>query len=119
MKRKAIQFYRQGYNCATCVLKAAQYQYGIVIPQKMIQGCGAVNSGFGIGGMCGVLIIGVMIFGMLFDEKKAKEMRLKLFSRFHEKHSSFNCASLSVNNDNCESIISDVCDLVEEIVREG
>lgn len=119
MKRKAIQLYRQGYNCALCLLKAAEFRYGIIIPPKMMQGCSVINNGFGVGGLCSVLVVGVMIFGMLFDEKKAKQMRLKLFTRFHENHGNFHCSALSANDDKCESIIAEVADLVDQIIAEG
>ena len=58
-----------------------------------------------------------MVFGLLFDENTAKKCRMELLSVLNEKHS-INCMSLKkeFNDKNCENIIGEIADVVEEII---
>lgn len=118
MRSKAIFYHKQGYNCAQCLLKAAEDRFQICISCQCLASCSAVNSGFGIGGMCSVLIAGIMVFGILFDDATAKRLRLALLNSFQEKHKGINCGQIKrmgVSED-CDEIIGDVADLVEELI---
>ena len=121
MKEKALLYYKQGFNCSQCILKAMEAVYGIPVSRQCMNACGGVSTGFGVGGMCSVLIAGVMAFGMLFDEAAVKRMRLKLMTAFHEKHKSMDCGALKAQRQSgayCEAIVVDVAEMVETIIAE-
>ncbi len=120
LKEKAIYYKRKGYNCSQCILKASEDTYGIKLSEQVLKACSAVNNGFGIGNVCSVLIAGVMVFGLLFDSETAKQMRLNLFMKFHEKHS-FDCMALrrEFKTGNCEEIIKEIADIVETLIKEN
>lgn len=121
MKNKALQFYRQGYNCSQCILKAAECKFNIPVSKQSLNCCAAINNGFGIGGMCSVLIAGVMVFGMLFDEQTAKRLRLRLLDDFHSKFKGINCGHITKGRDeidSCEDIIGEIADMIEKYVTE-
>jgi len=121
MKEKAIQYYRQGWNCSQCILKAAEAVYGLPISRQCMNACGGVCTGFGVGGLCSVLIAGVMALGMLFDEATVKRLRIQLFTAFHDKYRCTDCATLKSKRGEgmlCEGIVADVAAMVERIVAE-
>ena len=51
MKEKTIAYCRAGENCSLALLRAASDQYGFPLSKELIDSCGAVCSGFGIGGI--------------------------------------------------------------------
>ena len=121
MKERAVMYYRQGHNCSQCILKAAEYTYKIPIPKQCYEMCKGVNTGFGLGGMCSVLIAGVMVFGLFFDEATVKRLRLRLFSDFRDLHPALNCADLVKERKNgakCEQIVRQIAGLVKQIIDE-
>ncbi|MBR1443936.1 MAG: C-GCAxxG-C-C family protein [Firmicutes bacterium] len=118
LKKYALEYYREGYNCSQCILKAAEKVYKVKVTKEMIKMCSAVNMGFGTGGICSTIIGGIMVFGLVFDENTAKSMRLKLIVRFSEKYGCTECARLQKKVGGCEKLISDTADMIEMIIKE-
>ncbi len=121
MKEKALQYYRQGYNCSQCILKAVEFKYKIPISKQCLSLCSTVNTGFGIGGMCSVLVAGIMVLGLLFDDSNAKRLRMKLLSQFKENYRTFNCQDLikGRNSDRaCDQLVYEVAGLIESVIDE-
>ena len=120
MRERAIYYYRQGYNCSQCLMKAAQSRYRLNISRETMNSLSGVNSGFGIGGLCSVLIAAIMVFGLLFDENRVKVLRLKLLTAFTAKYGTVNCGALmaSVENGSCESIVGDIAEMMEKLISE-
>ena len=117
LREKALYYYNRGFNCSQCLLKACESVYGVPISKHSLKLCAAVNNGFGVGNICSVIVSGIMVFGLLFDENTAKKCRMELLSVLNEKHS-INCMSLKkeFNDKNCENIIGEIADVVEEII---
>lgn len=91
--------------------------------RQSLNACSAVNSGFGIGGMCSVLIAGILVFGMIFDATTAKRLRLMLLSSFQEKHQGINCGHITKNrgqeeNESCEEIVGEVAEMIESLIQQ-
>ena len=119
MKEKALAFYRQGYNCSQCLLKAAEAVYQIPVSRQCLHACRGVCTGFGTGGLCSLFIAGIMIFGLLFDEATVKRMRLQLLSQGFDRYQSTDCAALKAARDtgaHCEMLVAEVAGLIEEII---
>ena len=122
MEERAALYYRQGYNCSQCILKAVEHEYYKPIPKQCYALCRGVNTGFGFGGMCSVLIAGVMAFGLFFDEASVKRLRLSLFSAFQDLYPSLNCAELVKERQNsakCERIVRQVAGIVKRLIDEA
>ena len=118
MKQLAIMYYHQGYNCSQCILMAAQQTYQLSIPSSLLDACSAVNSGFGMGSFCSVLTACIMVLGMLFSADTAKRLRMLFLNQFYQKRHSLNCGQLSPKvQGNCEPIIADACDILEQIIK--
>lgn len=120
MKEKAEQLFNEGYNCSQCILKAGESSFGVPISKSCIRMCGAVNTGFGIGEICSVLIAGIMLFGLLFDQETAKRLRLKLLDECTQKYGKLSCGYLKsseVKSGDCGRLIYELSGLIEQIIR--
>jgi hypothetical protein len=79
-----------------------------------------VNVGFGIGGVCSVLIAGVMAFGMFFDSDTVKRLRLRLFDEFTSLYPNINCSALIKirgAEGKCEKLIGDIAGIIERLIE--
>ena len=118
MKEQAVWFLKNGYNCSQCILKAAEKVFGISCSKACIDMCSAVNTGFGIGGICSVLVAGIMVFGVMFDAPTAKRLRIRLLSE-HGKACPTDCGKLRNlgSKSGCEEVVGNAAGLIEEIIR--
>ena len=72
MKNETLEYYQNGYNCSQCLLKAADEKYNLKLSPQVYKSCSAINTGFGVGSICSVLIAGIMLFDIIFDKADAK-----------------------------------------------
>ena len=96
MRNLAISFYRNGYNCSQCILKAAEKKFKISLSEQTIKMCSAINNGFGVESICSVLVASVMVLGLIFDAQTARKMRIKFLNEFNSKYGNLNCARLKL-----------------------
>ncbi len=120
MKDKAMSYYRQGYNCSQCILKAYESEYRTVLNKQCFAMCQAVNTGFGIGSICSVLVAGIMLFGMLFNEATAKRLRIKLLDEFGSRYGNMNCGALRNNRKNCgcDELVGEIAGITQALIEE-
>ncbi len=118
MKQRALFYCTQGYNCSLAILKAGADRFGIVLSHEMENSCHAMSNGFGIGSICCALVAAVELFGMLFEEEKAKILRMQLFLAFHEKFGSLNCCKLSCCRADCSEILAYVAEMSEQLITQ-
>ena len=114
MRKLAIEYYRNGYNCSQCILKAASVKFNFSLSKYCLKMCSPVSNGFGIKSTCSVLIAAIMVLGVMFNETCAKRLRIRFLNDFATKHGSLNCAHLK--KDRCEEIISSAADILEKII---
>jgi C_GCAxxG_C_C family probable redox protein len=117
VKDIAIKYFRNGYNCAQCILKAVQEKLNLNINNRMIDMLSAVNGGFGVESICCSLVSCVLALGLIFDKDKAKLTRIRFLSEFNKKYKNLNCPKLK-NDNSCENIIIDALDILEKIIQE-
>ena len=118
MRERALECYQNGRGCSQSLLAAFEETFSIPVSGQVYDACNGMNTGFGIGGMCGAVIAGLMLFGLLFDDSTARRLRMVLFSRMAERGLSFDCVRLrQCGGDGCEELIGDVAELVEGIIR--
>lgn len=122
MQQKALQYYHQGWNCSQCILKAAEQEYRIPVSKQSLALCNGINTGFGMGGFCALLIAGIMVFGLLFDEATAKSLRLQFLMEVKDKYGSHNCCDLikmrNENSNNCEALVSSIAEVIDKLVKQ-
>ena len=114
MKERAIQLYRNGSSCGQCIIHAANEKYSLGLSDDVFRAMTMTQNGFGYGGMCAAAASAVMLFGIMFDENRAKVMRLEFLETFKEKCRSFNCCVIAGD---CESIIAVAVQTAENIIE--
>ena len=117
MKEKTMAYCRAGENCSLALLRAASDQYGFPLSKEMVDSCGAVCSGFGIGGICSALVAAIMVLGVLFQPEEAKKQRLFFLLAFREKFGAMDCPSLSAGKLDCTELMGDIAALLEEVIE--
>ena len=118
MKDAAVANYHGGMNCVQCILKAAEECRSLKIDKQLIEVCGILNNGFGMGLFCGALLAGFIVFELSAGENAAKRMRLRLLSDFHDKYKCFNCAELTCKScrGGCDRLIYDTAEMIDSIL---
>lgn len=115
MKRLAYKYHCEGYGCGQCIIKAADEKYGLNLSPDVVKAAGALGSGCGYGGLCTAITASIMIFGIMFDETRAKSLRINFLEEFNCKYGNFNCCSLSARF-NCCNIIEDAADIADRLI---
>lgn len=113
---RAAEYYRQGFGCALCIIKAAEDEYKIEgeVIEKALTG---ITGGFGIDAMCGVPIVCVMIIGLMCgDEIEVKGKRLRFLMGFRDKIGGFNCGEIKREWE-CEEVIRTGCEILEKNIE--
>lgn len=118
MKRLALEFYSNGFNCSQAILKAVSKKFDIKLSNECINLCTGVNNGFGIQSICSVLVACIMSLGLFFDDQTTKKLRIKFLNEFNLKYKSLNCERLSEKY-SCKKIISDAADIIEKIILDA
>ena len=115
--KNALYYHAQGMNCSQSIILACEKCYNI----KMCENCKRLfvtcSNGFGIGGMCSVLIACVMFFGVYYkDEETARQAGLTFLDRFMHGLCSLDCCRLKKASGSCEKVICLACDITEDII---
>jgi len=120
LESKALWLFQNGYNCAESVLKATEGACGLEENDEINRMCSILSNGMGIGCFCGVVLVGMMLFGRLFDPVTAKRLRMRLLWGFREKFPDFNCQTLKNQTaaEGCEEVMAYVCRMIEEFISE-
>lgn len=119
MKEKTMTYCRAGENCSLGLLRAAADKYGFPLSQEMIDSCGALCSGFGIGGICSALVGAIMVLGILFEPEEAKKRRLFFLLAFQERFGAMDCPTLSAGKLDCTELMGEIGALLEETIAGG
>ncbi len=119
MKEKTMAYCRAGENCSLGLLRAASDVYGFPLSKELIDSCGAVCSGFGIGGICSALVAAIMVLGILFEPEEAKKRRLFFLLAFQEKYGAMDCPTLSAGKLDCTELMGEIGALLEEAIDKG
>ena len=119
MREEALGYYRKDIGCSQSVLMAFEKKYA-ELPWQLKNACGAMNAGFGIGGMCSVVIAGIMIFGILYDENTAKRLRMKLLDQMADNGLSLLCPLLRKHygENGCDMLVGEIAGLIDGILDE-
>ena len=118
LSRQALYYYKNGEDCSRCILKAAQYRYGLYIPEEIFRAFSSFSNGYGVGGMCAALNGAIAVLGLIYDENEAKTKSLMLLSRFRKKYGGYNCSSVySAVSGDCAKVIGDVSQMLENVIE--
>ena len=75
LKASAEAYYKQGYNCAETIIRAANDTYHLGLDDNAMRMTAGFGSGMGCGKACGALTGGVCAISAQMVEHKASEVR--------------------------------------------
>lgn len=116
LSERGLKFYNKGYNCAKCILKACEEEYNIEISDDLLNACGGLYNGLGVGSCCGVIIACIMVIGIMCDN--VPFYRLEMVERFNTEFKSLNCCQLK-KSCRCDKIIVISCDILSDIINKA
>lgn len=115
----ALKYYKEGYNCSQCIIKACDDFYKLNLDSRTYDILSCVSNGFGIGSICSVFAAAVMAFGLMFDERKAKALRIAFLTEANKKFGAADCPrvhSYMAKNGGCGKVIEETGEIIEKIV---
>lgn len=116
MKENTLAYLTQGESCSRSILLGAAKTYNFPLCQSTLDSCNAIQAGFCIGGICSALVGAVMVLGILFPEKEAQQKSLLLFSEVQSHWNCLDCCKLTLQMENCQDFIGELCELLDEIM---
>lgn len=119
MEKLAVQYYQDGYGCSACIIKAAEHKYGIKLDSKAYKMLASINTGFGVGEMCSVVIACVMVLGLIYGEQDYKKPRLVFLNEFQQQFGSTNCTYLlryRKEDTMCQNLVESAAKLLDKVI---
>lgn len=135
-QEKAIELFKNGYNCAQSILVAFKDKTNLDTDTSLKVAASFGGGIAGTGKICGTINAAVMIIGlihgntdMLDTERKVKtkEITRNLINDFSKIHKGLNCTDLlledndkkyPMHSEKCISIVKEVCDLLEKYLED-
>lgn len=129
MREKALEYYMNGgCSCSESVIKAA-IDEGLC-DESLLAVSTAFSGGMSSGCVCGAVAAAQILSGMHFgrgnkfgNDNTAREKAAFIVEEFKKKHKVTCCRLLSKGlqgmerKQNCSRYVSDVCDLIEQILK--
>ena len=114
---RAVYYYKCGYSCSRCIIKAAEEKYGISAADTH-RALNGINNGLGIGIICSIPIACIMVLGLMYDDESVvKRKRLELLMQFKDEFKAFNCCEIQKIIPDCEQVIKKGCDILENLIE--
>lgn len=116
---KAVEFHKEGYNCAESILKAVNDEKGLNIPVAVASPFG---SGMTVGTTCGAITGTLMAIGAMKGRESSSEtnetrkLTKEIMDKVREKYGTFQCIELKKNGVSCDEIIEYAYNVLNESV---
>ena len=118
MENKALNYYKNGYNCAQSILKACNDDLKLTENEnELLKAAMGLGTGMFIGETCGAVTGAIMAHSLKLGSCEAADRenmrkvfkQIKIFETiFKEKNCSMNCKELkTVYNIDCQKVIKD------------
>ena len=118
MENKALDYYKNGYNCAQSILKACNEELSLTDNEnQLLKATMGLGTGMFVGETCGAVTGAIMALSLKLGSSDAgdKENMKKVFKQIKifetslkEKNCSMNCKELkTVHKVDCQKVIKD------------
>ena len=117
--KKAIDYYKEGYNCAEAIIKAFNTEHNKNIPVALGSPFG---SGMTVGSTCGAITASLIVIGALKgreDSNVLNETRKDtraLLKNIKDKYGSLDCIELKKQGISCEEIVRETYEVLNQIM---
>lgn len=131
LKQKAQELRDQkelGYNCAECVVLAANEELNLNLSKDTITALGAYGGGAGCGSLCGALAGAIGVLGVVNTDNtkasrfspKTAEKTSEMVAWFQETYGSELCNYIKEQNElkgiNCDPLIVNTANKLQELI---
>lgn len=102
-------------------------KYKFCVTKDILKTSACANNGIGVGSLCGPIIGGIMVIGIIFEKKIPPEhtpinhIRMKFIDMVNKEFGAINCSQISKlpqAKDDCEQIISTVARILDDVIAE-
>jgi hypothetical protein len=114
MDKLAVEFYKNGYNCSQCIIKAASIKFNLNLSDQDLNMFSTINNGFGIRSTCSIIIGCLVVLGAMFDKIVANRLRIEFLNDFIFKYKDLNCAQLKRYS--CEKMVKYAAKTLEKLI---
>ncbi|MFL0194778.1 C-GCAxxG-C-C family (seleno)protein [Clostridium sp. WILCCON 0269] len=117
--KKAVEFYKEGYNCAESIIKVVNQEKSLSIPVSIASPFGG---GMAVGSSCGAITGALMALGAIKGRKEAvepnqaREYAKKIMGKIEEKYGTFQCTELKKKGVSCAEIIEYTHSVLKEYI---
>ena len=129
MENKALNYYRNGFNCAQSVLKACNEEFYLTENvNELLKASMGLGTGMFMGETCGAVTGSIMALSMKIgtekngDKESVRNLykQIKIFeTNFKENNCSLNCKTLKTEcKVNCEKVIMDSAVQIKKQLKE-
>lgn len=129
MENKALNYYRNGFNCAQSVLKACNEELNLTENEnELLKAAMGLGTGMFVGETCGAVTGAIMALSLKLGSSEASDRenmrkvfkQIKIFeTNFKEKNCTMNCKELkTVYKIDCEKVIKDSAEQVKKQINE-
>ncbi len=73
LKQRATEYYKQGYNCAETIVRAANDEYALGLTEEAMRMCSGFGGGMGCGKACGALCGGICVISSKLVKSSAHQ----------------------------------------------
>lgn len=116
---KAVEYHKEGFNCAESIIKAVNDDKNLNIPVAIASPFG---SGMTVGATCGAITGTLMAIGAVKGRESSKEtnetrkLTKEVMNKISEKYGTFQCLELKKNGVTCDEIIEYAYNVLKESV---
>lgn len=128
LKEKAEAYYLQGYNCAECIIRAANDVYQLDLDEAALRMSAGFGAGMQVGDVCGALSGSICVISSRYVETKAHDCTAlrplcqKMVIAFQKRFSSRQCAKIKPmffsKETRCLNTVSTAAQVLEEVLQE-
>lgn len=128
LKEKAEQYYLSGYNCAECILHAANEVYALGLDESAMRLAAGFGGGMQVGDVCGALSGAICTIASRYVKTKAHDtpalapLTKELVARFQAAFCSLRCAQIKPKcfqpATRCLQTVQQTADLLETLLAE-
>lgn len=129
MENKALDYYRNGFNCAQSILKACNEDLKLTNnEEELLKSAMGLGTGMFVGETCGAVTGAIMALSLKLGSSEASDRenmrkvfkQIKIFeTNFKEKNCTMNFKELkTVYKIDCEKVIKDSAEQVKKQINE-
>lgn len=118
IQEDAVNFHRQGFNCAQSVL-AASGKYTVLAQDTALRIAAGFGGGVRSGEICGAISSAVMALGLAEqDKRKVAALTKECVESFRKEFGCVRCLDLKQNRVSCDALITYGARFVEEQLKQ-